>query len=65
MPMAEFHFLLPAHRTLVEATSDAGHGTTTHVRIFRLTHRWLVITDNQPARLGIDINAYSKRPGFG
>jgi hypothetical protein len=64
-PWPPYRFNVPADRIRIHATSSGG-GTGTATARRGSGHRlWVLVTDYDPLRLGIEVKAYRHRPLFG
>lgn len=64
-PMTELHFRLPAGRTPLTATSSNRTHTTAAFAVPHDARVWVLVTDNEPRRLGLTVGTYPHRPLFG
>lgn len=64
-PWPPYRFNVPGKQLRIHATSSGG-GDASHVTArSRQGRLWVLVTDYDPIRLGVQVNTYTHRPGFG
>jgi predicted enzyme related to lactoylglutathione lyase len=60
-----YYFHVPTHRLAIHAVSSGGGHASRVTQVKGGNRVWFVVTDYQPLRLGVEVNAYKHEPAFG